>query len=238
MKERTGTPDGRSTMAEYLRKPDWLLTPIPDDIGDDHAAMGICGLGPTFGACELLGVGRQDTVLITGLGPVGLGGVINARYRGARSIGVEANPYRVELARRLGADEVVTPGEGALDAVRDLTGGRGADRVIECSASPEAQRFALDAAALHGRVAMVGYGGSVDLNVAKDLLQKGLTVVGAWHYRLGEAPRVMKMIRDVTDELDQLVTHRFPLSRIQDAWELQCSGQCGKVLLYPWGTEG
>ena len=98
----TGSTAGTATYAQYLLKPDWLLLPIPDDISDDHAAMACCGLGPTFGAMETLGVDAEDTVLITGLGAVGLGGVINAKQRGARVIGIESHPYRAALARELG----------------------------------------------------------------------------------------------------------------------------------------
>ena len=92
-----GSLSGFGTMAQYLLKQDWMLVPIPDGITYEHAAMACCGLGPTFGAMQLMGVDRHDTLLITGLGPVGLGGVINGRYRGARVIGVEANAYRAQI---------------------------------------------------------------------------------------------------------------------------------------------
>ena len=106
----TGGPEGRATMAQYLLKPDWLLVPIPEGMSYDHASMACCGLGPTFGAMEEIGCDAFDTVLITGLGPVGLGGVINARYRGARVIGVDSNPWRAERAMALGAEVVLDPG--------------------------------------------------------------------------------------------------------------------------------
>ncbi|MEZ4664380.1 MAG: hypothetical protein R2911_43165 [Caldilineaceae bacterium] len=61
------------------------------------AALACCGLGPTFGAIQPARVNALDTVLITGLGPVGLGGVINGVYR-ERVIGVESNPWRAQLA--------------------------------------------------------------------------------------------------------------------------------------------
>ena len=59
-------------------------------------------LGPTFGAFERMQVDALDTVLITGMGPVGLGGVINAKYRGARVIAVESQPWRVAKSKRAG----------------------------------------------------------------------------------------------------------------------------------------
>src|SRR5690348_11239048 len=80
----TGSRWGTATYAQYLLKQDWLLVPVPEDLSIEHAAMACCGLGPTFGAMQLMRVDAFDTLLITGMGPVGLGGVINGVYRGAR----------------------------------------------------------------------------------------------------------------------------------------------------------
>jgi L-iditol 2-dehydrogenase len=104
-----GSRAGSATYAQYLLKVDWLLVPIPADVSYDHASLACCGLGPTFGAMQRIGVTAHDTVLITGLGPVGLGGVLNGVYRGARVIGVEANPWRTQKALELGADAVIDP---------------------------------------------------------------------------------------------------------------------------------
>ena len=228
----TGSQAGTATIAQYLLKADWLLTPIPDGLSYDHAAMGCCGLGPTFGAMQLMRVDAFDTVLITGLGPVGLGGVINARYRGARVIGVEANPYRAALAKKLGACAVIDPRDAsAVKQVMDLTGGLGADKCVETSGRPETKPFLLDAVARSGQVALVGWSGQLD---AGTIIGKGLSVFGAWHYKLQDAPRLMKVIQASIPALDTLITHKFPLSQMQQAWELQCTGNCGKVIVHPW----
>jgi L-iditol 2-dehydrogenase len=228
----TGSTAGVSTYAQYILKADWLLTPISDSLSYDHAAMACCGLGPTFGAMQHMRVDAFDTVLITGLGPVGLGGVVNARYRGARVIGVDANPYRAALAKTLGADAVVDPRDaGAVQKVLDLTGGLGADKCIETSGKPEPKAFLLEAVARTGQVAVVGSSGQLDAGM---ILGKGLTVHGAWHYKLQDAPRLMKVIQASSPALDKFITHKFPMSQIQQAWELQCAGNCGKVVVHPW----
>jgi threonine dehydrogenase-like Zn-dependent dehydrogenase len=67
--------EGRATMAQFLLKPDWLLLVIPEGVSFEHGAMACCGLGPSFGAFERMGVDAFHTVLITGLGLVGLGAV-------------------------------------------------------------------------------------------------------------------------------------------------------------------
>ena len=85
--------NGSGTVAQYMLKQDWQLVPVPDDISIEHASMACCGLGPTYGGLDKMGLDPGETLLITGMGPVGLGGVINANYRGARVIAVEMNPF-------------------------------------------------------------------------------------------------------------------------------------------------
>lgn len=230
----TGSAWGTATYAEYLVKPDWMLVPIPDDLETRHAAMACCGLGPTFGAMQRLRVDAFDSVLITGMGPVGLGGVINARYRGARVIAVESHPYRAHLARELGAEAVLDPGDPDVRRkILDLTGGTGVDKGIDCSGAAAAQRLLIDAARRRGQVAFVGEGGEVSLNVSHDMLRKGLILHGSWHFNLADAPRLMQVIRATRPQIDRLITHTFPLDRARDAFELQLTGECGKVLLLP-----
>ena len=232
-----GDNTGMSTMAQVLLKQDWMLVPIPEGMSYAHASMACCGLGPTFGAFQTMRLDRYDTVLITGLGPVGLGGIINARYRGARVIGVDSNRYRANLARELGAEAVINPlDEDALQQVLSLTtDDRGVDQAVDCSGVVAAHRLCIDAARRKGQVAFVGEcSDDTPLRISPDMIRKGLTLVGSWHFNLADTPRMMTMIGELGAELDQLITHRFALDDIQRAWETQLSGNCGKVLLLPW----
>jgi len=223
---------GIATYAEFLIKPDWLLLPIPDDISYDHAAMACCGLGPTFGAMELMGVGQGDIVLISGLGPVGLGGVINGVARGARVIGMESNPFRTRLARELGAEAIFDPRDPeALRQIRDFCGGKGADKAIDCTGLTVSQQFLLAAVRRRGHITFVGWGGGF---AAGNMVPGGLTLQGSWHWNSRHSGRMMRLIRDQGPKLDQLITHRFPMSQVREAFEVQASGECGKVVLHPW----
>jgi len=232
MSKLFGSNVGTATYAQYCLKQDWLLIPIPDGMSYEHASMACCGLGPTFNAMKLMNVNAFDTVLVSGLGPVGLGGVINARYRGARVIATEAHPYRAELGKKLGAEAVVNPkDEDALKQVMALTGGLGVDKSVETSGVAAAKPFLIDAARRKGHVSFVGWGGQADVGT---IIGKGLTLHGAWHYNLGDAPKMMQMISEVGGQLDKQITHTFPMKDVQAAWELQSTGNCGKVLLHPW----
>lgn len=227
--------EGAATYAQFLVKPDRLLVPIPDDISMEHAAMACCGLGPTFGAMEAMGVDAFTTVLITGMGPVGLGGVVNAVFRRARVIAVESHPFRTELAKALGAAAVLDPRDGDVrDQILALTDGEGADRAIDCSGVATAQRLLIDATRRRGHVAFVGEAGDLTIHVSNDLIRKGLTLHGQWHYNRMDAPRILEVIRRSRALLDRLITHTFPMSRVAEAFDLQSTGDCGKVLLDPW----
>ncbi len=231
-----GTRDGSATYNQYLLKPDHLLVPIPEGISYDHASLACCGLGPTFGAMQLMNVGANDTLLISGLGPVGLGGVINGVHRNARVIGVESNPWRAQLALALGAEAVVDPtSPDALAQLRDLTGGKGIDKAIDCSGVVAAHRLCIDAARRKGQIAFVGEcSDETPLRISPDMIRKGLTLIGSWHYNLKDSPAIMALIGKVGPQLEKFVTHRFPLTQVQDAWELQLTGKSAKVLLKPW----
>ncbi len=230
-----GSENPGATYAQFLLQQDWLLAPIPPGISYEHASMACCGLGPTFGAMQRMQVDAFDIVLVTGMGPVGLGAVINGIYRGARIIAVEGQPYRADLARELGAYEVIDPADPqALARVMKLTHGKGADKCIDCTGVPAAQRLLIDACRRLGEVAFVGEGSELSIHVSKDLLRKGLTLHGNWHYNLADIPRIMQVIVNKADLLDRMITHRFPLSRLQEAFELQATGNCGKIILDPW----
>jgi L-iditol 2-dehydrogenase len=227
--------EGRATMAQFLLKPDWLLPVIPDHLSYEHGAMACCGLGPSFGAFQRMGVDGFHTVLITGLGPVGLGAVINARHRGARVLAVDSHPWRASRALELGAEEVFEPGDEALAQLRHCTQGRGVDCALDCSGAVAAHRLCIDATRRRGQVAFVGEcGEDTPLRVSPDLIRKGLTLVGSWHYNLGSMRGIWQVVQANRGALDRLISHSFPMSRVQEAFELQTTGACAKVVLDPW----
>ncbi|WP_084960756.1 zinc-dependent alcohol dehydrogenase [Thermoactinospora rubra] len=225
---------GECGFAQYAVKPHWLCVKVPDGMPLEHAAMACCGLGPTFGVMQRMGVEAFHTVLITGLGAVGLGGVVNARFRGATVIGVARTPYRARLARELGCDVVLDPREGNVrERIMALTGG-GVDFAIDCSGQPDYQRLCLDVVGRLGAVGFLAEPGELTVHVNDDLVQKGVTLMGSLDVNLNDASRLLHMIGRIPDQIDRFVTHRFPLGRIAEAFELQSRYECGKVVLYPW----
>jgi L-iditol 2-dehydrogenase len=225
---------GVSTYSQYVLKQDWLLIPIPDGMSYDHASMACCGLGASFGAIQSMGAGPFDTVLIGGLGPVGLGAVINCMVRGSKVIGVARNRYRAALAMQLGATAVLDPEDpDCIEKIRELTGGKGADQSVDCSGGEAYQQICIRGTRRKGQVAFVGESGKLTLRVSDDLIRNGLILRGAWHWNLMDTPLMMETIRRSAHLIDKLITHTYPLTEVEDAFKLQMTGQCGKVLLRP-----
>jgi L-iditol 2-dehydrogenase len=227
--------EGRATYAQYLLKQDWLLPKIPDGVSYEHASLACCGIGPSFGAMQLMGVDAFDTILITGAGPVGLGAVVNARFRGARALVVEPIPYRAQRAREMGAAAVLDPrDEDIREQIRDLTAGVGVDCALDCSGTVAAQRLCVDVTRRKGKVSFVGE--CVDdlpIRVSPDMIRKGLTLIGSWHYNLKDFPKVMQVIQD-SPLIDQLISHVLPMSRIHEAFACSTSHDSAKIILHPW----
>ena len=235
VRQITGSSTGTATFAQYILKQDNLLSQIPEGISYTHAGMACCGLGPTFGAMTQMQVHAHDTVLITGLGAVGLGGVFNANYLGARIIGVESHPYRVNLAKELGAEIVLNPNdENIVEQVMDLTEGIGVDKALDCSGASQAHRLMINSVRRKGQVCFIGEGGEFPLAASRDMIRKGLVLRGNWHYNLGDYTKLIRVIEQSSKQLDKYITHTFPMSQVQEAWEVQTTGECGKVVLDPW----
>ncbi len=231
----SGLKHGADTHVQYLIKQDWLLLPIPDGISYERASLACCGLGPSFGAMENMQVSAFDTVLITGGGPVGLGGVINARFRGAKTILVERVAYRQQKAKELGADLVLDPDDPDIRSkIMQFTGSIGVDACVETSGVVAAQRLCLDVVRRKGQVALVGEcEEELTIKASPDFIRKGIQLIGQWHYNLNGASKIMKIIGE-SPVVDQLITHVLPMSRIQEALEICASHNCGKVILKPW----
>ena len=230
----TGLDTNGDTHVRYLPKQDWLLIKIPDGMPFDLAALACCGLGPTFGALETLNAGVFDTVLITGAGPVGLGGVVNARYRNAKVISVDPIKYRREKALELGANLAIDPDNCDIQAtIKEFTGGYGVTAALETSGTNGGARICVDALRPRGKMAFIGENGEFLIRISDDFIRKGITVIGQWHYNLNGTGRILEVIQN-SPAAAKLITHRFPASKINEALAISAEHQCGKIIIDPW----
>lgn len=216
--------------APYLLAEERTLVALPEPLTYVDGAMVACGFGTSYEACRRTGVSGRDTVLVTGLGPVGLGTGMLCKAMGARVIGTEVAAERVELARSLGFDLAVQPEEAGA-AVAELTGGAGVEVAIDCSGNADARRLCLETAREWGRAAYVGEGGSVTFEPSPLLIHKQLTLYGSWVCGLVQMEELAERLVRWGLHPEETVTHRFPLEQAREAYELFDKGKTGKVVL-------
>ena len=218
-------------MAEFLLAEEKDLIHLPDELSYADGAQVACGFGTVYEGLQKVGISGNDAVLITGLGPVGLATAALCRKLGAQQIiGIDVVEERLALARDLRlCDDVLSSDADNVDEVRRLTGGRGVERAVDCSANDAARATAIRATRKWGRIVFLGEGGRVEFNPSPDMIHDQKTLYGSWvtsTWLMEEL--VERLVRWKLHPAD-LVTHRFPLERVADAYALMASGKCGKV---------
>jgi threonine dehydrogenase-like Zn-dependent dehydrogenase len=217
--------------AEYMLAEVQSLVALPDELTYVDGAMVACGFGTSYSACSRAGISGRDRVLITGLGPVGLGTAMLCQAMGAAVIGVEAVPERIELARRMGIETIVEPGEGALPSLMEHSDGHGFEVAIDCSGNAQARHLCLEAAREWGRVVFVGEGGTVSFEPSPLVIHKQLTIYGSWVCSITQMEDLVEHLVRWNLHPEQIVTHRFSLDDAQQAYELFDTGKTGKVAI-------
>jgi len=178
-------------------------------------------------------VNAFDRVVVCGQGPIGLGATMICKFLGAVVIAVEMGEYRIDLAKKMGADHVLNPKEmDALKAIKDITGGGMADKALDCSGTEAGENLALDSLKRRGRMAFVGENQKATINPSAQLIRKELEVIGSWYFNASEHEELVNLVRRGAP-VEKLITHRFPLRDAERAFEIFSKGQAGKVILYP-----
>jgi L-iditol 2-dehydrogenase len=217
-----GTPPVQGAYTEYVCHPVHLMFPVPDEVSNDDAAM-LEPLGIGIHSARRARIDLGETVAILGCGPIGLVTLMSARARGAsRIIATDLHEYRLDVAKKLGADDVMVAGKGGdvVKWIMDLTDGRGVDATFDCAGEQETINEALDGARIGGRAVLVGIPRldriSYDPHPAR---RKELDVLNIRRSRFTvEAGLAMAKAKQV--DLRSMVTHTFALEQIKDAFEI------------------
>ena len=215
------TIDG--TQAEYVRIPhaDNSLYPIPQG-ADEEALVMLSDILPTGFECGVLNgrVQPGSTVAIVGAGPIGLAALLTAQfYSPAEIIMIDLDDNRLEVARTFGATSTVNSSDGqAVPAVMKATGGRGVDTAIEAVGIPATFEMCTQLVAPGGTIANIGvHGSKVDLHLER-LWDRNITITT----RLVDTVSTQMLLNTVRSKrLDakRLVTHRFKLGQVMEAYE-------------------
>ncbi|MBB3911136.1 zinc-dependent alcohol dehydrogenase [Sphingomonas desiccabilis] len=214
---------------EYVAGPAEKFYKLPDHVSFEEAS-----LIDTFSVClhaqHLSGLGINDTVAVIGAGPIGLGQMMLAKASGADVIICDVVESALELARELGADAVVNSAtEDAVERVKAFTGGRGADIVFECAGGesmpqtlPQATRMVRRA----GKVVIVGGFDAGETAIPLEWQRIQMSEIQlipsasfAMHQIYREQGMVLDLIAKGRIDVKKLITHRFPLDRINEAFD-------------------
>jgi len=211
------------TQAEYVRIPhaDTSLYPIPQG-ADEEALVMLSDILPTGFECGVLNgkVAPGSTVAIVGAGPIGLAALLTAQfYSPAEIIMIDLDDRRLQAASRFGATQIINSADGkAADKVKALTGGRGVDSAIEAVGVPATFLLCQDIVAPGGVIANIGvHGTKVDLHLER--LWSANIAITTRLVDTVTTPMLLKTVQSRKLDPKQLITHRFTLDQILDAYE-------------------
>lgn len=217
--------------AEYLVIPAFNAFKIPDNISDELASIfdPFGNAVHTALSFDLVG----EDVLITGAGPIGAMAAAVARHVGARHVVItDINPYRLELAKKMGATRTVDVSKEDLkDVMTEIGMSEGFDVGLEMSGVPSAFRDMLDKMNNGGKVAMLGIPPSdvaIDWN---QVIFKGLVVKGIYGREMFETWYKMASLLQSGLDLSPVITHQFDIDDFQKGFDQMGSGESGKVIL-------
>jgi S-(hydroxymethyl)glutathione dehydrogenase / alcohol dehydrogenase len=211
---------------------------IPDDVDLEQAALLGCAVLTGVGAVShAAGVQPGDSVVVIGVGGVGLCAVQGARIAGADPIiAVDRSPGKADLARRLGATDVLLPGPDLGKRVRALTEGRGADHAIECVGLAETIRSAWSVTRRGGQATIVGLGSRTDTLTfnALEVAHFARTLRGSMYGNTDPAmdvPVLLDHVRAGRLDLGAMVTRRLGLDDVEEGFADMIAGQGARSLI-------
>lgn len=221
--------------AEYVAAPAKDTFLLPEDVPLVEGSIIADAITTPYHAVTNRGRVRPgDAVVVFGCGGVGLNVVQIAAAQGARVVAVDLSDDKLAWARRLGAVAALNPSsvERLDKELRAATGG-GADVAFEVVGKPSTQEQALAALKTGGRAVFVGYAPDpMTLNSGRVMFRE-LEVVGSLGCRPVDYPRAIELVRQKRIQLEALVTHRFPLERIAEAFDTLRSGSAIRVVVRP-----
>ncbi|MGW4161013.1 alcohol dehydrogenase catalytic domain-containing protein [Streptomyces sp. NPDC004788] len=211
------------TQAEYVRVPfaDLSVHPLPSAV-DSFDAVLLADIFPTSYEVGVLngGVRPADTVVVVGAGPVGLAAIATAGlYSPGRIVAVDRDESRLAVARKLGADATAAAGEEPEQLVSDLTDGLGADVVMEAVGVPETFEMCTRMVRPGGRVANIGVHGKPATLHLEDLWFKDVTITTGL-VDTSSTPMLLRMMAAGRLPAGELVTHRFELGQMEEAYDV------------------
>jgi L-iditol 2-dehydrogenase len=229
-------PPTDGALTEYLVHPAHLLHAIPDHLGFDAATLAE-PFSVGLHAAERAGVKPGSAVLITGLGPIGQMALIAAQAFGAGTVIVsDIEPFRLELARKLGATHVVNVVESSLaEAVERAVGGRGVDIAMDTSGQPRVIEASIPLIKRGGKMLSIGFPNAERVPVdITGMIMKEIDYLTSYRFA-NTFPLAIRLLASGRFNTDLLLTDHYPLEQTREALERARVNKVGsmKVVVHP-----
>jgi len=234
---------GGWAQAIYL-EPGVAMARLPDAVSLEDYIGGGCGLLTAVHIAERADIGLGDSVVVQGVGAVGLSAIALTRLAGASTIiAIGAPDSRLDLARQMGADRVLhlgtTSPEERFETIRAATHGEGADIVIEAAGSARAIEEGMDLARDGGRYIIAGHytdAGPSSINAHRQINRKHLEIRGCWGSEARHFLRALTLLERHAASVPwrRIGTKRYGLSALNDALSDAEHMRIPKALVDPW----
>ena len=217
---------------DYMVAHQSTCVPLPDELDFEVGAYLACGASTAFQALKKLNISGRDVLAIFGQGPVGLAATMFGAEMGARIIAVDISTERLKMAVDSGAWATVDASDNnAVEQIKDLTKGKGADATLEAAGLAETRIAALESTKVFGRSCMVGEGGEVTFQPSEQIIHRHLTLFGSWTFSTFGLAEAARYTAERNVPLASTITSRSTIEEAVGAYEAFSAGAAGKFVI-------
>ena len=225
------TIDGSN--AEYVLLDAGLVLPLPEEFSYEEGSVLVCNFGTGYGAVRNAFTFPGGTLVIWGLGPVGLNSAIVAKAFGLRVIGVDVSASRREIAERLGVEVVDGAEERLVERLHALTGGEGPDAVIDTTGVGAVHELLVPTVKRGGTVVLVGLGHDSMVGPVPQAVLRQVTIKGSWIFDIADWHPMLQFVREHGIDLMQTVDKTVSVNRFVEMFDEADRALAGKII-FDW----
>jgi L-iditol 2-dehydrogenase len=221
---------------EYNAYSPRAIKKIPDSFSFDHASL-VDTAGVALHGIKLIGITPAGTAAVFGPGPIGLLAAQMAKAMGAAKVIVVGRRHRLKVAGEIGADYLVDfEKEDPVKRIMEITGGKGADEILECSGAHETIQQSVDSVKKGGRISLIGFydDSLVKITSFTKIVLNEIVIKGS-RANPNASEEVIRMFSEGMISADRIVTHSFPLEKYNEALDVFLNRRDGaiKVVVNP-----